>query len=253
MGKYIKTVCFALLFLLVTGVAAFPGQEAGIGQIKAIYQNIRLVVNGRTVDLPVTPFQVEEGHLMVPVRALAEALNCRVEWDPNENIVYINNHFLLRSDCSNRVPYVYVEELPVLRNVGPFFQLKSRPITIASRQFGHGLVVELVAPPPNGKEEEKPAHYAEAVVELGGKYTWLEGFLGVDDETRNSRGSFICEIYGDDLLIHQSEIIRPSQYPQKFIVNVTGYHRLTLLVRWEDAGRGDYDRLWAAVADLLVY
>lgn len=253
MRRYVIIICLALSFILLTGVAAFPLQETRIATIKAVYQNVKVLVNGRQLDLPVAPFQVEGGHLMVPARALGEALGCRVEWDPNSNIVYINNDSLLRTENKSAVPFVYVEDLPVLRNVGPFFQLKSRPITIASRQFGHGLVVELVAPPSGEKEEDKPAHFAEAVVELGGKYTWLEGFLGVDDETRNSRGSFTLQVYGDDLLLYQSEKIKPSQYPQKFIVNVSRFHRLTFVVRWENAGRGDYDRLWVALADLLVY
>lgn len=252
--RKVKAVYLALLFLLITAAAAFPQQETREDIIKVIYQNIKVVVNGRLINTPVAPFQVEEGHLMVPARAVGEALGCTVEWDPNTKTVYFSSSSLLDTKRINTVHPVYVEELPVLRNVGPFFQLKSRPITIASRRFNHGLIVELVAPPPGDyKEEDSPAHYAETVVELGGKYTWLEGYLGVDDETRNSHGSYQLKIYGDDLLLYQSEKIKPSQYPQKFILNVESFYRLTFVVDWEDTGRGDYDRLWVALADLLVY
>ena len=254
MKNRMKALILALLLLLLPGAAAFPLPAPSVEEVKAIYQNIKLVVNGKQVELPVSPLQVEGGHLMVPVRALAEALDCRVEWDPDSRTVFINNDALLKAESNHGVPFLYVEELPVLRNVGPFFQLKSRPITIASRQFRHGLVVELTAPTREPKGEDQPAHYGEAVLDLGGQYTWLEGFLGVDDETRNSRGGFTLQVYGDDLLIYQSEIIKPSYYPQKFIVNVSRFHRLSLVLRGEDTtGRGDYDRLWAALADLIVY
>lgn len=249
-----KAIYLTILFLLMTVAAAFPQQNIREEFIKVIYQNINVVVNGRLINTPVEPFQVAEGYVMLPARAVGEALGCTVEWDAGTNTVYINSNSISITRSNNTVTSHYVEELPVLRNVGPFFQLKSRPITIASRQFSHGLIVELVNPPPGDrKEEDSPAHYAETVIELGGKYTWLEGFLGVDDETRNSRGSYQLQIYGDDRLIFQSETIRPSQYPQQLKLNVDKVHRLSLVVNWEDTGRGDYDRLWAALADLIVY
>lgn len=252
--RKVKAAYLAILFLLITAVAAFPQQDVREELIRVVYQNIKVVVNGRLINTPIAPFQLEEGYLMIPARAVGEALGCTVEWDAGTNTVYITNNSLLTTQNNNIIPRVYVEELPVLRNVGPFFQLKSRPITIASRRFNHGLVVELGAPhPQHKKEEDSPAHYAETVVELGGKYTWLEGYLGVDDETRNSRGSYELKIYGDDLLLYHSEKIKPSQYPQKLILNVAKVYRLSLVVDWEDTGRGDYERLWAALAELFVY
>ncbi|NLL19183.1 MAG: hypothetical protein GX262_09170 [Clostridia bacterium] len=246
-------IAIILIMALVVGGAVFAQNESREESIKVVYQNIKLVINGRLVSTPVEPFSVEEGHLMVPVRAIGEALGCLVEWDPDAKVVYLNNEVTRDRQTAPQPIPVYVEQLPALRNVGPFFQLESRNITIASRAFNHGLVVELVEPKDEKKEDGLPGHYGEAVVELKGNYTWLEGYLGVDDETRNSWGNYQLQIFGDDILLYESQPVKPAQYPLKIRVNVEKIQRLTLVVNWLDAGLGDYDRLWAALADFQVY
>lgn len=218
--------------------------------IEALYEDVKIIINGRLVSPLVRPFQVEGGHLMVPIRTIGEELGLIVQWDPKEKAVYINEKE--DADPMEKPQPAYVEDLTVLRNVGPFFQLNSRNITIASREFNHGLIIEL-AGSSSQKTQETAGNFGETVVDLQGNYSWLEGYLGVDDETRNSRGTFSIQILGDDLLIYETRAIEPSQYPFKFQASVKGVKRLTIKAFWEDGKIGDYDRLWGALANLQVY
>jgi hypothetical protein len=52
--------------------------------------NIALRVNGNTLYSP-TPPQIINDRVMVPIRFVAEALNCNVAWDDNTNSVLIDN------------------------------------------------------------------------------------------------------------------------------------------------------------------
>ncbi|NLC77013.1 MAG: hypothetical protein GX750_05265 [Clostridia bacterium] len=249
-----KWFIMALVLMFgVAGGAASARTEIQEIMIKAVYQNIKLVVNGRLVNTPVEPFQLEDGYLMVPARALGEALGCQVEWDPQTKVVYISDGKIRDRTGPDKPIPIYLEQLPVLRNVGPFFRLESRKIAIATHTYDHGLVIELVKPSNGNKEAEAPGHYGETVVQLKGNYSWLEGYLGVDDETRNSRGSFQLQVFGDGNLLYESKPVKPAEYPVKIKVNVETVQRLSFVVHWLDAGLGAYDRLLAVLADFQVY
>jgi hypothetical protein len=49
---------------------------------------IRIVVNGKTISSDVPP-QIVDGRTMVPLRAVAEALGCQVNWDEGSRSVII--------------------------------------------------------------------------------------------------------------------------------------------------------------------
>jgi len=91
---------------------------------------------------------------------------------------------------------------------------------------------------------------AETVVDLAGKFSSLQGYIGVDDETRNSSGAFVLVVYGDDIERFRSPVMKPSDYPYFITVNVKGVKRLTLAVQWQEGGIGEYDRLVAALANM---
>lgn len=249
-------VILTFLFLALTTAATVATAQDFIRResIVAIYQDFKIIFNGRLITTPIEPFQVESGQLMVPLRTVAEALGYQVEWDPITKAVYIEDEY-----STGERPVLkpkYIEELSVLRNVGPFFNLQSREITIAGRKFKHGLVVELerMIPLKAGEKTENNAiGLAETVIDLKGKYSWFEGYLGVDDETRNSIGTFVVTILGDGIPLHESKTIKPSEYPLKFRLNIHNVKRLTLQAKWLEGEVGDDDKLWAAFADLLVY
>lgn len=68
-------LCFIAIFLLV-------------GPAHAVPSPVRIVVNG--VDLgPAAQGRVIDGQVMVPIRAVVEALGAEVRWEPGESYVYI--------------------------------------------------------------------------------------------------------------------------------------------------------------------
>ncbi len=238
-----------LLLFLVIDSAVTAKDVSRREKILAIYQDFKIVINGKLLSTPMEPFQLENGLVMVPVRAMSEALGCNVVWEPSTNTVYIENNLNL----SEKVVYnpTYLEELTVLRNVGPFYNLQSRSITIAGRQFERGLIVELA---DTGKNKENPGmEVAETVVDLKGEYTWLEGYLGVDDETRNSKAGYTLTILADGLPLYETKEIKPSEYPFNLSLNVSGVNRLTIQVKWLEGDIGNDDKLWAALANWVCY
>ena len=69
---------FALLFILLFAVAGVAYSSAPI----------TLLVNGKTITTDVAP-QIINGRVMVPIRAVAEALDADVAWSPATNTVSI--------------------------------------------------------------------------------------------------------------------------------------------------------------------
>src|SRR5208337_4690293 len=51
-------------------------------------QPIKLIVNGQEIQCEVPP-QIINGHTMVPIRAVAQALGYQAQWDGNANAVTI--------------------------------------------------------------------------------------------------------------------------------------------------------------------
>ncbi|TYP53300.1 pilus assembly protein PilO [Thermosediminibacter litoriperuensis] len=142
---------------------------------------------------------------------------------------------------SNQVPLPWLEGAKVLRNVGPFYSVGSRKIAIAAREFNRGVVVEV--------DEGRPV--AEAVMDLQARYRVLRGFAGVEDETQNSSGSFILTFLGDERELLKTPVLKPGGYPHYVELNVTGVKRLTVRVEWQESGPGDYDRIAAALANMI--
>ncbi|MFA5535566.1 MAG: stalk domain-containing protein [Bacillota bacterium] len=238
-----------LTILLLIGTAVTAKEVYRRENVVAIYQDFKIIINGKLLSSAVEPFQLENGSVMVPVRAMSEALGYDVEWDPSTKTVYLRGDS--RFDEGAAYNPSYLEDLPVLRNVGPFYNLQSRKIIIAGRQFERGLIVELA--PGERDIENEGVKVAEAVVDLKGEFTRLEGYLGVDDETRNSRAGYSLTILADGLPIYEAKEVKPSEYPFNFSLNVAKTNRLTIRIKWLEGDIGDDDRLVAALANWVCY
>lgn len=241
----------AVTFLFCTSVAA-AGTKWSVVRLPVLYGPLRLVVNGQEWRPQARAFVLQkEGVVMVPVREFAALLGVPVSWDAASNTVIIGREAGSGSFPTRPAPaetglpkaptsYTWLEDLPVLRNVGPFYRQPGRNFRIAARAFSRGVAVELEA---NGE--------AETVVDLGGRYHGAEGYLGADDTTNNSRGSFVVSFYGDEVLLFQSPPIKPADYPYYVsgqLARLSGVKRLRIHVRWVKAGLGDYDRLICVLA-----
>lgn len=243
-SRWLAATILAALVLIVAGVATGAARYTP-AKVDVVYGDIQVYVDGKKLDTRgVEPFLLaDQGVLVVPVRALGEALGKAVTWDEANGAVYLGR-------VPEQIPApapptpaqsapVYLEDLKVLRKVGSFYLHQERMLYVAGRPFGRGLAVEMAK---DGK--------AETVVDLAGKFSTLQGYIGVEDETRNSSGAFVLVVYGDDIELFRSPVMKPSDYPYFISVNVKGVKRLTLAVQWQEGGIGEYDRLIAALANL---
>lgn len=203
----------------------------------------QLLVNGKPLETKNPPFILEEkGVTMVPLRDLAEALGCDLQWDDTSRTILISN------DGRNTVygPAVKIDAMRVIRNVGPFYRDRAGYYQIAGRRYSEGIAADLTKESPN----------AEFVLDLDGNYLTLEGCFGVDDETMNSLGFFILTILGDERVLYASSAIKPSTYAN-FIragdLDLAFVQRLTFRVKWEESEIGEYEDLKMVLADFKFY
>jgi hypothetical protein len=98
----------ALTGLVVVSATAGAWASTGIRkQLEVEYQDIKISVNGKTVDVGASePFLViEQGRTFVPARPLAEALGANVSWDQANStvVVYGNDYVKSTIDSEYRV------------------------------------------------------------------------------------------------------------------------------------------------------
>jgi hypothetical protein len=205
----------------------------------------KIYINGSLFQPRVEPVVLaDQGVTLVPLRALAEALGKNVTWDPATLSIHIS------SEAPSPPPaaplrYDLVENLKVLRNLGPFFQQPKKPFHIAGRPFDHGIGVTV-----------DQGAVAEVVLDLNEKYRWARGFLGVEDAHRNSSGAFRLEIYAEDTReLYVSHIVRPAQYPLQFTLpSLEGVNRITFRVTWAEGSKiGDKSAVTAALVDFRFF
>jgi hypothetical protein len=133
---------------------------------------------------------------------------------------------------------IWLEELRVLRNVGPFFIL-DRPAALAGMNLGRSIGVNL----SNGHNK------AELKVDLRGRYSHLQGYAGIDDSAANSSGKVKVTVFADGRRLYQEEI-RPGDYPRYLELPLFAVQQLTFNLEWLAEGIGDYDQLLATLASI---
>lgn len=77
-----RSLALILALIFISGTAAGAVATNLTKTIEVTYRNIRVKVDGRTVETPYEPFVVNgDGRTYVPARPLAEALGAKVDWD----------------------------------------------------------------------------------------------------------------------------------------------------------------------------
>lgn len=95
-------ICIVSLALCANCANAFA--QTGTKKIDATYNNIKIVVDGKTVSTSTEPF-IYNGTTYLPVRAIGEALGKEVSWDGQTNTVYIGSSNTGTSTQTNKVIY----------------------------------------------------------------------------------------------------------------------------------------------------
>ncbi len=244
-----KTVFFTVFFsLLLFSQSIFASTDWVTRVYSVLEGDIKLVVNDIQVETNVEPFLLkDQGLAMVSLRDLEEALGFTAHWDEANRTIKINSHHapsnsFLHWDSFNKI---YIEDLKVIRNVGPFYKSRTNDFYIAGRPFSNGVAVELT----EGKT-------VEFVLDLYKQFRTFQGYFGVEDETMNSFGGYTMEIYGDDRELFVSEVIKPSDYPRYIPpgeFDLANVNRLTIRIHWEEIGVGDYENVTAVLANFIFY
>ncbi|MCL2224558.1 MAG: leucine-rich repeat domain-containing protein [Defluviitaleaceae bacterium] len=76
MKKFVCTLVFSAVFLVCNAVVLYAN-------------DIRIEINGVDVKLDVSPI-IQDGRVLVPLRAIAEALNMEVDWDSVASVVRLS-------------------------------------------------------------------------------------------------------------------------------------------------------------------
>ena len=231
--KIFAIVLAAALFLFP--VYSSASEETG---------GIKIFANGVQIETSAEPF-IDEGVAMVALRDIAKALGLIVAWEDSSNSIFIVGNMASETNIQNTRPITKIEDLRVIRNVGPFYEKQINNYHIAGRFFDAGIAVTLEA-------DDR----AELVLDLNRGYLTLEGYFGVDDSTMNSFGGYTLRILGDDRELFFSGLVRPSDYPRYIPpgrIDLTYINRLVIRIDWEEQEIGDYEQLTAVLANFNFY
>ena len=232
---FISTLILVLFLFLNHSLLLASGMTGGI----------KILVNGVQMETSVEPFIHDEGVTMVSLRDLSEALGFTVAWDNSNNTVSITNDMISNANVWDDRLRIQIEDLRVIRNVGPFYERQINNYHIAGRFFGSGIAVTMEA-------DDK----TELVLDLNRNYLTFGGYFGVDDSTMNSFGAYTLRILGDDRELFLSDLVRPSDYPRYIApgrIDLTYVNRLTIRIEWKEQEIGDYDQLTAVLANFNFY
>lgn len=177
--------------------------------IKATYNNIKIVVNGKQANLgidstgkKIEPF-IYNGITYLPVRAVSEALGEEVNWDGKTYTVYIGDRpgeTAKLMDVANPYSTSYVTR---------YYDIRT-PLSMGGIKY------------PGGMEFYKKGSYAFS--NLQGKYTTLTFDLGtitsVEKYVTSSLNIYLDgKLYGS-LKVHSNEL------PKKVSIPVKGVHQI---------------------------
>lgn len=221
MKKFQMIILVALI--LITSIAGASERYQHF-KVTAFDRGIAVLLDGRQMQISTKPLVIN-GKVMVSVRDIAYIFNKNVVWNGKYNLLNLGSgskvlDFPTDTQLTEKpkpvaqgTPYnvKYLETMKVLRNIGPFYQLAKRKVAIGGVRFDHGLVVDL--DPTNSAQttaDQPPKTIAEAKIYLGGNYTGIDGKIGIEDSSRNSKAGLIIRIYTDALLRYESEVIEPG-------------------------------------------
>jgi LysM repeat protein len=253
-GKMKKLIYLTAVVMFVFTLAshALSSPRWAVKDLKAFTGDIKIFLNGKILPTRVEPFIMQDSSVtMVPLRDLAEALGLTVIWDEQTKTINIGGVPLNVNEGSEQSrgsrTKVKIESIPVIRNIGPFYQKKGTGYSIAGRNYHSGVAVRV----------DSTKNIAEAVLDLNQKYLTMEGVFGVDDETMNSSGGYRLSVLADGRELFTSDIVKPSEYPRTFKpgdLNLEYVNRLTFTVQWQrEVGIGSYEQLVAVLGNFNFY
>ncbi len=244
--KKLPLIILTVLIIVAFSTGAIAGLAYRKEKIDVVYKNIKIFVNEKLFSNNTKPFILsEKGVTMVSLRDICEELGADVYWDYESNSVYINHTKAEENLSKNKIQTVKLENIKVLRNIGPFYE-KNEDIMIAGKHYTSGIEVEV----------NKDNNTAEVVLDLNKHFATLKGSYGIEDNTSNSSGSSKIKIYGDGILLFQTDTIQPASYPGWISpgkIDLKNINLLKILVEWEKTENpGQYEKVITALVNFKL-
>ncbi len=104
----------------IEGIKTVSMQKGSTGASLKLGEDI-LTVNNKKIKLDV-PAELINDRVMIPVRAIAEGFDAAVEWNENNNAIYITTE---NSDIYTKKSYVQLQEYENYNSVSQFWTVKS--------------------------------------------------------------------------------------------------------------------------------
>ena len=216
------SICTIVLAGAVTGFASGGIQK----NITATYNNIKLVVDGKPVAFKkdsngnkVEPF-IYGGTTYLPVRAIGEAVDKKVDWNASTQTVYIG-------EVPGSIKYV----TETLQFVG---------VGIEEYKLSNQSKLNMGGNSYNTGYKMKRFGDNSIVFNLNGQYNLLEG--EISSHNYNHKGTSDLEIYIDEKL-YKTITVSGEEVAQKITIPLSGANQLKIIKQrnqYIEVGLGDF-------------
>ncbi len=246
--------------ILTNTVVAAPVEKT----IKAIFNNIKIYVDGNYVDCKdaagnkVEPF-IYNGTTYLPIRSVGQAFGKNVKWDGKTNSVFIGK-------TDENTPAAWLEDINPMSfvcfgsyngKVGRqldkyglfdyqiFYDLKKwnpdSDYSNTNEAFGHGVKLSLGVPYNGFIQSSYAVRQSKLEYFMNQKYKKIKGKLLLHSNSANTNKKAVVKIYKDDELAYTSPVIGTGSLPSDFDIDITGTIKLTIII--EAVGDSDDDAL----------
>jgi hypothetical protein len=221
-GFVMGAVSTSLILAATSAVFAEPVSK----QITAVYNGVKLVVNGSQVtprdsdNNIVEPF-ISEGSTYLPVRAVAQALGQAVDYDSKTSTVYIGKKPEGSRSSLTETNYVRTNGASDIK-INSWYGGKQ--FSIANKTYNSGIAYGYT---PNYADSTGTGAYV--IYNLDSQYKHLTGIFGLDDQSKDSgdQGDILI-IYGDGKEIYRTNKTLAGD-TVKVDVDVTGVNQIKIL------------------------
>lgn len=255
-----------LCALLLVGTSSVFASDLVKDQIDVIYNNIKLVIDGGTVEFgedsagnTIQPF-IYNGTTYLPVRTVAEALGKEVAWDGQTNTVVLGKANITDADMFLNNMTTFSSTSRYLWGSSPWKNYSKNSMSPivgevkdnTDRTFTNGLSVYMIG---SGTGGTKGLTVNNEYL-LNQEYT---RFTGTYFLYQNYKSSIFANaklvVYGDDQVIYESEPMQKGVLPMDFDIDVTNVIKLKVHV-YNDSVANDMDyedRLQFGIANPGLY
>lgn len=217
MRKYQKAKGFVFGFVtcaLLSNSFVIGHSESISKQLTAVYNGIKLVVNGQTVvpkdsnGNEVEPFVVN-GTTYLPVRAISQALGQSVSWEGTTSTVYIGANKQIAQ------PTIWLKDMKTM--AGNLHNGTTEIYDNLGKSYNNYV-----------KMSNSSLTYA-----LNGQYSKFTGTLILSEGGKNSYTSKRLKVFLDDKLVYTSSNLTSGSFPIDYDIDVKGALKMQLVWEWD--------------------